>query len=153
MVEIVDSTAAHTRQLVFDEQSKIEANATGQDPNKILFGLYRKACYRKTALIDNQPVAMWGVYGIPLSLIGNPYFETGLGIEKLSKIRLMKIYLEEINVMKKLFPVLLNYVQDHHHQAIGALKLAGFEISEPELIGGILYRKYQLITKGPKWEL
>lgn len=153
MVEIVDSTAAHTRQLVFNEQAKIEANAIGEDATKLLFKLYRRACYRKTALIDGRPVAMWGVYGAPLSLIGNPYFETGLGIEKLSKLRLMKMYINEIEVMRRLFPVLLNYVQDHHHQAIGALRLAGFEISEPEVIGGALYRKYQLMTKSDKWEL
>ena len=150
---IVDSIAAHTRQLIFNEQSRIEANAIGEDPNKILFRLYRRACYRKTALLDDKPVAMWGVYGAPLSLIGNPYFEIGLGIEKLPRIRLMKIYKQEINVMKKLFPVLLNYVQDHHHQAIGALRLAGFEVSDPEVIDGALYRKYQLMTKSDKWEL
>jgi len=153
VVEIVDSTAKHTKELIFDEQSKIEANAVGLDPNKILFQLYRKACYRKTAILDNIPVAMWGIHGTPISLIGNPYFETGLGIEKIPKIRLIKIYKQEIEVMRKLFPVLLNYVQDHHHKAISALKSAGFEISDPEFIDGSWYRKYQLITKSNSWEL
>lgn len=146
-LEIVDSTAAHTRQLQFNDQSHLEANACREDPNRLLFQVYRRAVYRKTALVDNHPVAMWGVVGTPLSVTGYPYFETGLGVEKIPKLRLIKTYKQEVQIMNGLFPVLTNYVQDHHYQAIGALRLAGFTISEPELINGSLYRKYQIMKK------
>ena len=43
----------------------------GQDPRKALFRAFLTSFYCRTALIDNRPVAMWGVAG---SLLGETAF-------------------------------------------------------------------------------
>lgn len=133
MIEIVPSTIHHAWELIntLREEDKEEIRAAGGIPNKAVFDAYEKSILRKTLLIDNKVSAMWGVYGSFLGLTGIPYFLTGTEINKLHPIRFARIYKDEVQEMKKIFPVLENYVDARYKGAIRMLKIAGFTVSEP----------------------
>lgn len=136
-IEIVDSTPKHTRELgkTLREEDKKEAERLGLDPAKAVFYAYRQASYRKTALIDNKVAAVWGVAGTPLGFTGRPYLITGTEVDKISPIKFARIYLEEVKKMRKLFPILENYVDASYLGAVRMLRIAGFKFNRTLSLG------------------
>lgn len=144
MIEIVDSTAAHARELstTLRPKDRAEAEALGLDPSRATFLSYRKAFYRKTALIDGRVAAMWGVYGVPLGLVGYPYLITGTAVETIHPIKFARVYLSEVETMSSLFPLLENLVDATYKESIKMLQLARFNITGPFDYNGSLFYKF-----------
>lgn len=134
MINIVDSTMAHAKELTSNlrEADRLEAIRFGLDPNKAVFQAYRKALYRKTAMLDGSVIAMWGVSGTPMSNIGLVYLITGNGITNITPMKFSRLYKKEVEIMNTLFPILENYVDSTYTGAVRMLKIAGFAI-EPSI--------------------
>ena len=132
-VEITTSTFRHAKELslTLRENDKLEAQAMGLNPVKGCFDVYRRAIWRMTGLIDGKVAAMWGIAGNPLGDVGQVYLITGTEVEKISPLRFARIYKEQVEVMKTIFPILENYVDARYEGAIRLLKIAGFELSGP----------------------
>lgn len=145
-VQIVNSVPVHTRQLTktLRDNDKLEAIRAGLDVNKAVWDSYHPALYRKTALIDGRVAAMWGVRGTPLGITGVPYLITGTEVQKVSPLRFAKIYIQEVQHMKKLFPVLENYVDAGYTGAVRMLLLAGFTLKGPVLLNDHLFFKFTM---------
>lgn len=143
-VSIIDSTAAHTRELskTLRVADRLEVSRLGEDPDKIVFKAYRISLYRKTVLIDGNVAAMWGVYGMPLGQQGFVWFLTGSGIEKISPHRFVSIYRKEVQIMKRLFPVLENFVDASYTEAVRLLQLSGFHLEEPTIINNFPFHRF-----------
>lgn len=144
---IVTSTLDHVKELseTMREADKNEVRKLGISHHKALFYSYKFSLMRKTALIDDKVVAMWGVFGVPLGVTGQPYFLTSSLIETLPPIKFAKLYLNEVNQMKKLFPVLENYVDADYTGAVRMLKIAGFTL-EPVTLNGCKFYKYTMVS-------
>lgn len=144
---IVTSTLPHVRELseTMRDNDKKELSKLGLAPHKALFYSYKFSLMRKTALIDGKVAAMWGVYGVPTGITGQPYFLTSHLVETLPPIKFIKLYLNEVNQMKKLFPVLQNYVDADYTGAVRMLKIAGFNL-EPVTLNGHKFYKYQMVS-------
>ena len=134
-IEIKPSTLSDVRSFEFREKDRQEAEKLGLDPKKGLFYAYQHAILRRTAFIDNVASAMWGVAGVPLGIIGQPYLVTGPLVEQISPIKFARIYKQEVEHMKQLIPRLENYVDFEYSEAVRLLKLAGFILEKPIRIG------------------
>ena len=129
---IVDSNPNHIRDLVRNlrEKDKKEATALGYKPYVAVIETYRKAFFKKTALIGDNVVAIWGVIGSPITAIGYPYLITSNYIYKISPLKFIRLYKQEVEEMKKYYSTLENYVDASYEEAIKALKLAGFTLTD-----------------------
>lgn len=143
---VVQSTSAHVRELwkTLREKDRKEAVLLGVNPEKATFFAYRHACYKKTALVDGKVAAMWGLHGELLGSTGHPYLMTGIEAEKVSPTRFARLYKEEVQVMRTLFPILENYVDATYEQAVRLLKIAGFSLSESVFVNGNPFLKFRL---------
>lgn len=148
-VQIVNSTAKHSRQLgqTLRAADKKEAERLGLDPTKAVFHAYHGAVYRKTALVNGEVAAMWGVVGTPLGTLGRPYLITGEAVEKISPYKFARIYMNEVQQMKKLFPVLENYVDASYTGAVRMLKLAGFQLGRLFNLGNSQFYVFTMKTQ------
>ena len=147
MITIVPSTLKHVRELseTMREADKNEMSRLGVAPHKALFYSFKFSILRRTALIDGKVAAMWGVYGVPTGITGQPYLLTSPVSETVSPLKFAKIYMNEVNQMKKLFPVLQNYVDASYTGAVRMLKLAGFEL-EPVTLNGNDFYKFSMVS-------
>lgn len=130
MILIVPSTIEHVHELQKDlrDGEKKEIQAFGTTPEEGLAYSFRVGDFKKTALVDGKVAAMWGLQGSLLGQVGHPYFLTGHQALKVSPLRFTKIYLSQLNEMKKRYPVLENYVDVDYQGAVRLLRIAGFDL-------------------------
>ncbi len=149
-IEIITSTLSHARELVktLREKDRREAEGLGLEPHKGIFQAYKKACYKKTVLVDEEVAAMFGLHGELLGTVGRPYLITGTAVEKVSPLTFARIYTKEAMIMKELFPVLENIVDANYHEAVRMLKIAGFTVSDEafEFTPGRWFRKFSMVA-------
>lgn len=122
-----------------------EAEALGMDAEKALYLTFKCGLLRRTGYLDDEVVAMWGVTGTPLSIVGRPYLVTSTFCEKLSPIEFCRLYKKEVIVMNSLFPILENYVDANYVEAVRLLKMTGFELS-PEKINNNDFYKFKMVS-------
>lgn len=145
-ISIVDALPHHV--------SALKANLRDEDANEIL-GLgvsiqhslwygYKYSVYRKTALIDGVPVAMFGCIGALLGTRAEIWLLTSPDIYKVSSLRFSRTYQAEVHKMLKIFHYLENKVDARYDAAIRLLDITGFNIDDPEPVGvdGAMYRHF-----------
>lgn len=144
--EIIPTTAAHIRELreTIREADRREIEAYGFTCQKGLWLCWKHGLMRNTALIEGKVAAIWGVGGTYLGQTGQPYLLTSEQIKKISPLKFARYYQREVHKMLKLFPELVNYVDNDYPEAIRLLQIVGFEIGEPEKKGAGMYRKFSL---------
>lgn len=147
-IEIVETTAEHVRKLAGNlrEGDIHEIEIYGFPTNKALWRSFKGSILRRTALVDDKVAAIWGVGGVPLSETGQPFLMTSVEVEKVSPLKFVRIYQEEVLRMLQLFPRLVNYVDAAYTKAVRLLDIIGFEIGDPEPLGlkGALFRKFEM---------
>ena len=122
-INIVDSLPWHVSELKSNlrEQDKNEVLGLGVSIQHALWYGYKNSVYRKTALIDGVPVAMFGVCGVLLGSKGLPWLLTSSDVNKVSPLKFARIYQEEVKKMLAIFPVLENLVDAEYTAAIRLL--------------------------------
>jgi len=65
-----------------------------------------------------------------LGQVGTPWLLTSDAVKNISPLKFTRIYQQEVGKMKRLFPVLENYVDAEYNGAIRLLKIVGFELGE-----------------------
>lgn len=148
MIEIIDSTTSHVRELrkTLRDNDKLEATRVGLDPFKAIFIAYTRAVFRKTVLVNGRVAAMYGVVGTPLGLVGMPYLITGTVSEEVSPLTFARVYKQGVEEMSSIFSVLENYVDASYLGAVRLLKISGFSLSEPVQINGFDFLRFTLRT-------
>lgn len=148
MITVVPTTVDHVKELSTNirEKDRREAESLGFSPEKALFYSYKHGLVRRTVLVDDRVAAIFGVVGSPLGIIGQIYLITGEVCNSMSPIRFAKIYLKELQGLKNLFPVLENYVHSDYKGAVGMLRIAGFELSEPIEINGTTFQRFTMVN-------
>ncbi len=136
-VQIIDTTPEHIRTLGVNLRSgdREEIEAYGFPTSKALWRSYKNSILRKTALVDGEVAACWGVGGVLMGGVGQPFLMTTSAAERVSPLRFVRIYQEEVLKMLQLFPVLVNWVDPMYTKAMRLLDIIGFEISAPEPLG------------------
>lgn len=123
-----------------------EMTCLGLIPHRVLWHSYRLALLRKTALVDGDVAAMWGVAGSPLGLVGRPWLLTAPEAELVSSHAFVRIYRREVRQMLDLFPVLVGQVDATYREAVRLLDLSGFTVGPTTPFGphGAMFRTYRM---------
>jgi hypothetical protein len=98
----------------------------------------------RTGLVNGRVGAMWGVVGMALGQLGQPWLLTGPACRLISPLLFARIYRQEALAMLDFFPRLENYVDASYGAAVRMLRLAGFWVDEPMPYGakGALFRRF-----------
>lgn len=115
-------------------------------PHRILWRSYKRSFMTKTAFIDGDIAAVWGVGGTPLGGEGNPWLVTTEAVNKISPLAFARIYQDEVIRMINIFPQLANYVDASYNKAIRLLDIVGFSLGEPEPMGknGEMFIRFEM---------
>lgn len=129
-IEIRDSRLSDVKELIktLRLKDRLESERMGFAPEVSLKYSYKNAVYRKTALIDGQIAAMWGVVGTLTSNHGHPYLVTSVLVETIPSISFVRIYRHEVYHMNLLFKTLENYVDATYLESVRLLQLTGFTV-------------------------
>ena len=148
-VKIIASTPTHVRELAANLRPRDlqEVAMYGFPTNKALWRSYKSSIMRMTALIGGRVAAMWGVCGIPMDEVGQPWLMTTGVSEEISPLRFARIYQNEVIKMLGLFPHLENYCDAGYDKALRLLDIVGFDIHPPEPRGSLngLFCKFEMV--------
>lgn len=148
IIEIVPTTPEHLRELAKTLRPEDEAEilAFGLTPEKALWRAFKSATIRKTAFIDGRIAAMWGCIGTFMGHTGRPFLLTSSEVHKISPLKFARIYLAEVKEMLTSYDKLSSIVDANHSAAIRLLGIVGFELSEPEEMGGYkkMFRRFSM---------
>lgn len=143
-ITIVSTIGPHIAALKSNLRSEDEAEILrfGMSVQKALWYSYRQSLIRKTALIDGVIAACWGVHGVFMGNTGVPWLITTPEVKKISPLRFARIYQQEVLSMLNMFGKLENYVDPAYSSAIRMLEIIDFRVGEPEMLNGVLVRKF-----------
>lgn len=135
-VTIVPAVPSHVAAIVraLREADVREIRCLGVPVRRGVWLSYRLALLRRTALVDGEVAAMWGVGGTPLSRVGRPWMLTTPAVER-AVFTFVRKYRSEVQEMLGLFPALENYVDASYEGAIRLLRLGGFTVHEATPMG------------------
>jgi hypothetical protein len=133
---IVESQSWHVAELVeaMREDDKIELTDFGMTPKKALWRSYRRAFMRRTAFVDGEIAAMWGLGGGLLAGEAEAWLLTTAAVEKLPMAFAKegrKAALQMIELRSSIF----GHVAANYTKAIRLMKILGFTIDEPKPFG------------------
>lgn len=144
VIDIVPMEKKHVFMLCqrIREADVSEIQAIGFTPYKAILKSYRYSLVPKTAFIDGNIAACWGVCGSPLHEIGQPWLMTTDQVYKISPLKFAKIYQREVRRMLRIFSKLENYVDSKYPSAVRLLDIIGFTIepAEPYLNGAMFHK-------------
>ena len=140
-IEVVPATLAHACEMAsvgLREADRIEVlRACGELPEEVLASALRKSRYALTALVDDAPVAMFGV--TPRGLMGGAHGVIWLlGTDEAEKhwLRFGKISRGAVEFFRTQFDVLENFVDAENTTSINWLRWLGFTLApEPVPFG------------------
>jgi hypothetical protein len=147
-ISIVPTTKDHVAYILetLREADKWEIEAAGGNPEYALYRTLECSLWSNTALLDETPVAFWGIAGVALGDVGVPFLLTSKDVLKVPAITFARVYKNQIQRMRKSFPHLENCVDANYTGAVKMLKIAGFSLGEPFEAGKGVYRKFYLDT-------
>lgn len=147
-IDIIVTLPVHLRDMaqLMRPADRQELVSFGISPEKALWRSYKSSVVRRTAYINGNLAAVWGVSGTFMGEIGQPWLLTTEEIKKISPLKFARIYQKEVKEMLTIFPKLMNIVDASYTSAIRLLDIVGFRIQEPEAIGknGALYRIFEM---------
>jgi hypothetical protein len=111
-----------------------ECRAIGLSRIRVLNRAFRGSIMCRTAFVDGDIAAMWGLGGNLLSNVGHPWLLTTPAAER-SPFLYVRVARQQLADMLALRPVLYDYVAAKYTRAIRLLKLLGFTVGDPVPIG------------------
>lgn len=112
------------------ENDRIEVAGFGLDPRAAIRASYRHAILRRTAFVDGEIAAMWGLGGNMLSDEGAPWLMTAPVCERVP-VTFVKVGRYHLAEMLRHRRRLSNLVAASYHQAIRFLEVLGFHLDPP----------------------
>ena len=144
---VVDGTKEHSLRLrhILRPLDKREICGQGGHVRKIMWRTFNQSIFTRTALVDGEVVAMWGLGGTILSDEGHPWLLTAPAVERLP-MAIVREARGAIWDMLELRSYLWNYVLADYTGAIRLLEVIGFAIDPPTSpwATGEKYRKFWL---------
>lgn len=125
------------------EQDAAEITGFGLTPREALRTSYRHAILRKTAFVDGDIAAMWGLGGAMLSDAGTPWLMTTPAAERVP-VTFLKVGRAELALMLQQRAFLSNVVLASYKRACRFLEVLGFVLDPPLAMGpnGLPFRRF-----------
>jgi hypothetical protein len=145
---IVDAEPAHLDELHARLRALdcLELTACGTSARVHLQQCYDGAVLRKTAFVEDQIAAMWGLQcGTLLSGEAYPWFLTAAAVERVP-IAVVKEARKHLAEMLEVRSRLVNYVLASYAGAVRLIGVLGFRLGPPQPIGkdGVLFRRFEM---------
>jgi hypothetical protein len=144
---IVPTTAEHVYALaaVMRQGDRAELEATGVKVKRALWRGYRRSLWCRTAFVDGDIAAIWGLNASALSNYGVPWLLTAPAIERMP-VAFRREAGREVARMLALCPVLENHVLTSYTGAVRLLRSLGFTVFQGESTGhnGALLSRFRL---------
>lgn len=145
--QIVPATIAHVYALAATMRREDAAEATElcRQPKEFLRRSFRYSLVVKTALIDGEVAAMFGMTGDLLLPHGSPWLVTTAAVERVP-VAFVREGKQALAEMRGLKPVLENFVAASYTRAVRFVAVLGFEIDAPQPLGpkGALFHRFHL---------
>jgi hypothetical protein len=151
--EIVPAEVEHVYLLAekLRPRDEAEIRAVGVKPRRAIYRAFRNSVMCKTAFIDGEIAAMWGLCvglrpGVsPLSDLGVPWLHTSAAVERLP-VSFVKVAKQELALMRAARRRLESFVDADYPQAVKLLRVLGFTVekSAPLGVGGAPFRRFHL---------
>lgn len=124
---------------------RLEVTSLGLSPMVALRKSFQHAIIRRTAIVDDQIAAMWGMGGTMLSNVGYPWMLTAPAVERVP-VGFFREARSGVLEMLRLRNRLEGHVAAQYTCACRFLTALGFELGEPEPKGphGILFRSFTM---------
>lgn len=139
---ITDTCPWHLREMAeaMTHDSKEIAENMGYTPLKALWKSYRGSIICKTAHINGEIAAIWGLEGAVFSDVGHPWLIVAPSVEDYP-FRTAFIYRRQLNEFNDMFPILQDWVPETNVKSMRLLEIMGFKISKNKtMVGDIVYR-------------
>lgn len=135
-IEIAQSTVQDVYRLAKNLRLEDEAEITGfgLDPREAIRTSFRHAIMRKTAFVDGEIAAMWGLGGAMLSDQGTPWLMTTPAVERVP-VTFLKVGHAQLDEMLAQRHFLVNVVAASYRRACRFLEVLGFVLDPPQLMG------------------
>lgn len=144
---IVDSERSHALMLrrALRTGDRAEIDAAGITDARAVWRSFSVSILCRTAFVDGEIAAMWGLGGTLMAERGSPWLLTTPAVEKVpfAMVREAKKHAEEMLAVR---PYLANYVHARYTRAVRLLHLIGFTVSEPFPFGprGEMFCKFEM---------
>jgi len=131
MITILPATAEHVLELRANlrEEDASEICKFGLPIRRALYRSWRNAIFSRTALVNGEVAAIWGMSGQLLGDKGHPWLLTSSLVEKVP-LQFALCYRQQIREMLGHFDLLENYVDSDYDKSIRMLELIGFTVDE-----------------------
>lgn len=126
---------------------RLEITGLDLDPAAVIRSSFRSAILRRTAFVDGEIAAMWGLGGVMLSDEGVPWLMTTPAIERIP-VSFVRLARREVAEMLELRSQLSNVVLASYRSACRFLEVLGFNLDEPVQLGphGVPFRKFWMTS-------
>lgn len=145
-ITIVEADISHVYQLAraLRAEDAGELEAAGLVPERGVRASFRSALIRRTAFVDGNLAAMFGMGGIALGDVGHPWLLTTPAIER-APVEFVREARNVVGRMLQLKPVLVNYVDARYLRACRFVALLGFVLEPPAPFGplGAQFRRFE----------
>lgn len=124
-------------------EDKAEITGLGFDPRDALRRSYRHGIIRRTAFVDGEIAAMWGLGGAMLSNEGVPWLLTTPAAARVP-VSFLRVGRAQLDEMLQHRSHLSNVVQASYTGACRFLQVLGFHLDPPEPLGphGVPFRRF-----------
>lgn len=145
--QIVDGRPHHLRLLAdglrAGDREEIAAQRMG--PYRVLRRTFRDSLWSRTAFVDGEIAAMFGLGGLVLSDLGLPWLLTTPAVERIP-VTFVKRARDAVQDMLNMKPRLENHVLASYTGACRLLEVLGFLLDEPHPYGpdGVMFRRFHL---------
>lgn len=150
MITILPAAIEHVYALSerLRDEDRHEIESAGLDPRRCLRDSFKNALHRRTAFVDGEIAAMWGLGGEFVSHVGSPWLLTTKAVERVP-VSFVKIGRSELADMLSLRNRLENYVAASYGRAVRFLNVMGFSIDPPKPFGPRqeLFRRFWIGTE------
>lgn len=145
MIEITQTLPSHIEELADNlrEADAKEITCFGISIREALAESNRHAQMSKTALVNGVVAGIWGLNGIILGDVGQPWLLTSPICDQYP-LQFVLLYRQEVRKMLEMYPRLENIVDNSYTRAVKVLELVGFKLGEPQPMGhtGAMFRSF-----------
>jgi hypothetical protein len=141
-VSILPSTASHLVELARNlRREDREVIALVGQPQDVVRFNYQASFLSRTALLDGEVAAIWGLAAVAPQ-VANLWLLTTPLIEHVSFPALVRLARREVDQMLRHRRRIIGIVATSHREAILLLEVLGFTIGSPTMINGAWFRHY-----------
>lgn len=128
---IVDTKPEHLREMAGKMHANISSTVLrlGVSPKKALWKSFKTSLICRTAFINGEIAAIWGLGGEMMGDVGLPWLILAPAADDYP-MRVAFAYRRELEKMQRMFPLLIDLVDETNEKAVRMLELMNFKISK-----------------------